>query len=275
MTAGVVIYRTGTESLKKLGGLWREMPLTAGTFSVAALSIAGFPGFNGFVSKGIIISGSHYTFGKGPLPLGEFYTLEWMLLLGGVGTFMSFIKFGYYAFFHGKYDDSVPDANRGQSIAMVSVAALCIIYGVYDTALFTILPFDVTSGAVVDHVYTTYTVDHIIEGVALAVLGLIGFAVTKKLLSKLGRVPDIDSLYNPAVFYGSRGLVVGVTELYAAVDRAVVQATSVVTRTVTAPNDVIARRRDDDGLVHPMRAGIGLSILILAVFVTIALLALS
>ncbi|MHC3380100.1 Na(+)/H(+) antiporter subunit D [Haloarcula sp. H-GB5] len=275
MTAGVVIYRTGTESLKKLGGLWREMPITAGAFSIAALSIAGFPGFNGFVSKGIIISGSHYTFGKGPLPLGEFYTLEWLLLLGGVGTFMSFIKFGYYAFFHGEYDSSVPDANRLQSVAMVSVAALCVIYGVYDTALFAILPFDVTSEAVVHHVYKTYTIPHLIEGVVLAVLGLIGFAVTKKPLSKLGRVPDIDSVYNPAVFYGFRGLVVGVTELYAAVDRAVVQATSIVTRTVTSPNDVIARLRDDDTLVHPMRAGIGLSILILAVFVTIALLALS
>jgi multicomponent Na+:H+ antiporter subunit D len=275
MTAGAVIYRTGEESLKKLGGLARKMPITAAAFSIAALSIAGFPGFNGFVSKGIIISGSHYEFVEGPLYFDHRTTLEWMLLIGGVGTFMSFIKFGYYAFFHGTYDGSVPDANRGQSIAMVSVAALCVIYGVYDTALFAILPFDVTSDAAVDHVYTTYTVDHIVEGVALAAAGLIGFAVTKKPLSKLGRVPDIDSLYNPAVFYGSRGLVVGVTELYAAVDRIVVQATDVVTRTVTAPNDVIARLRDDDGLVHPMRAGIGLSILILAVFVTVALLALS
>ncbi|MDT3434523.1 Na(+)/H(+) antiporter subunit D [Haloarcula sp. 1CSR25-25] len=275
MTAGAVVYRTGEESLKKLGGLAREMPVTAIAFTVAALSIAGFPGFNGFVSKGIIISGSHYTFGKGPLPVGEFTTLEWMLLVGGVGTFMSFIKFGYYAFFHGTYEGSVPDANRGQTVAMVSVAALCVFYGLSDGSLFALLPFDVTSDAAVDHVYTTYTVDHIVEGVVLAVAGLVGFAVTKKPLSKLGRVPDVDSLYNPAVFYGSRGLVVGVTELYAAVDRAVVGATAVVTRTVTAPNDVIERLSDDDGLVHPMRAGIGLSILILAVFVTVALLALS
>jgi len=275
MTAGVVVYRTGEESLKKLGGLAREMPITAIAFTVAALSIAGFPGFNGFVSKGIIISGSHYEFVEGPLYFRHRTTLEWMLLIGGVGTFMSFIKFGYYAFFHGTYDGSVPDANRGQTVAMVSVAALCVFYGLSDASLFALLPFDVTSDAAVGHVYKTYTTDHIIEGVALAVAGLVGFAVTKKPLSKLGRVPDIDSLYNPTIFYGSRGLVVGVTELYAAVDRAVVQATAVVTRTVTAPNDVITRRRDDDSLVHPMRAGIGLSILILAVFVTVALLALS
>ncbi|WP_135302531.1 Na(+)/H(+) antiporter subunit D [Haloarcula amylovorans] len=274
MTAGVVIYRTGQESLKKLGGLWREMPLTAGAFSVAALSIAGFPGFNGFVSKGIVISASHYHFSKGPLPIGEFYTLEWLLLLGGVGTFMSFIKFGYYAFFHGEYEGSVPDANRLQSVAMLSVAALCIAYGVFDGALFSLLPFDVTDGDVVSHVYHTYTVAHIVEGVALAVLGLIGFAVTKKPLSKLGRVPDIDSLYNPGVFYGMRALVVGVTELYAAVDRLAVTAAGAFTGAVANPDALYERivTNDSEERNHPLRAGIGLSILVLAVFVTLALL---
>ncbi|WP_424003694.1 Na(+)/H(+) antiporter subunit D [Haloarcula salina] len=277
MTAGVVIYRTGEESLKKLGGLRKEMPLTAGAFTVAALSIAGFPGFNGFVSKGIVISASHYSFSKGPLPIGEFYTLEWLLLLGGVGTFMSFIKFGYYAFFHGEYDGSVPDANRLQSVAMLAVAALCVVYGVFDSALFAILPFDVTDGAVVDHVYKTYTIPHVVEGVALAVLGLIGFAVTKKPLSKLGRVPDIDRLYNPVVFYGARALVVGVTELYAAVDRVVVQSTNTIVRTATEPDEQFAQFRNaaDDRAAHPLRAGIGFSVLILAVFVTVALLLLS
>ncbi|WP_254280225.1 Na(+)/H(+) antiporter subunit D [Haloarcula marina] len=274
MTAGVVVYRTGEESLKKLGGLAREMPITAAAFTVAALSIAGFPGFNGFVSKGIVIAGSHYDFVEGPLYAGGRTTLEWLLLLGGVGTFMSFIKFGYYAFFHGEYDGSVKDANRGQSVAMVTVAVLCVAYGIFDGALFAILPFDVTDEAVVSHVYTTYTVDHLVEGVALAAAGLVGFTVTKKPLSKLGRVPDIDSLYNPAVFYGTRALVVGVTELYAAVDRLVVRAVSGFTMAVTDPVTVYDRLDGDEEDTHPLRAGIGFSVLVLAVFVTVALLVL-
>ena len=235
MTAGVVVYRTGEESLKKLGGLAREMPVTAGAFTVAALSIAGFPGFNGFVSKGIVISASHYDFPKGPLVVGDFYTLEILLLVGGIGTFMSFIKFGYYAFFHGSYDGSVKDANLGQSVAMVAVAALCVFYGVFDSALFSLLPFDVTTEAVVSHEYVTYTVPHVVEGLALAVLGLVGFALVKKPLSKLGRVPDVDDAHNPVTFYGVRSLVVGVTELYAAVDRAVVRAADASVRTVSDP----------------------------------------
>ena len=269
MTAGVVVYRTGEENLKKLGGLAREMPLTAGAFVVAALSIAGFPGFNGFVSKGIIIDGAHYTFGKGPLPLGEFGTLEWLLLLGGIGTFMSFIKFGYYAFFHGEYDGEVEDANRGQAVAMVTVAALCVAYGLFDGALFALLPFDVTDGAVVEKVYVTYTVPHVIEGALLGVLGLIGFYLTKGPLSKLGRVPDVDSLYNPAVFYGSRGLVVGVTELYAAVDRAAVGFTRRTIRTVTDPQAAVGRVGGDVDI----KSGIGRSVLVLTLAVGAALLA--
>ncbi|MCG1002525.1 MULTISPECIES: Na(+)/H(+) antiporter subunit D [Halobacterium] len=269
MTAGVVVYRTGEESLKKLGGLAREMPITAGAFTVAALSISGFPGFNGFVSKGIVISASHYSFEKGPLVLGEFYTLELLLLLGGVGTFMSFIKFGYYAFFHGSYDGSVKDANRGQSVAMVAVAALCVFYGVFDGALFAILPYDVTSDAVVHHVYHTYTVTHILEGLALAALGLVGFALVKKPLSGLGRVPDVDNVYSPLLFYGTRSLVVGVTELYAAVDRAAVRTADATGAVVTAPGAAAARVFGKDRV--SLRADMSTSLLLVVVMVALAL----
>jgi len=272
MTAGVVIYRTGKGSLKKLGGLGREMPLTAVAFVVAALSIAGFPLFNGFVSKGIVISASHYDFADGPLAFGGRTTLEWLLLVGGVGTFMSFIKFGYYAFFHGEYDGSVADANVGQSVAMVAVAALCVFYGVFDSALFALLPYDVTTEPIVSHAYTTYTVDHIVEGVALAVAGLVGFALVKKPLSAVGRVPDIDDLYNPAVLYGTRALVVGTTELYAAVDRAAVTLTNVSNSVVTDPRSTIGRLTGQ--VPTRLSADIGASIVLvtLVVVATVAVL---
>jgi multicomponent Na+:H+ antiporter subunit D len=258
MTAGVVIYRTGTESLKRLGGLGREMPVTAVAFAVAALSIAGFPLFNGFVSKGIIVSASHYDFAGGPLAFGGRTTLEWLLLAGGVGTFLSFIKFGYYAFFHGEYDGSVADANRGQTVAMVSVAALCVLFGVVDSALFGLLPFDVTTESVVSHAYVTYTVGHVLEGLALAAIGLVGFVLIKKPLSSVGRVPDIDSLYNPVALYGTRAVVVGTTELYAAVDRAAVRTTRLVGTAVDDPRAVVARSTDRDDV--RIRADIGTSV---------------
>ena len=273
MTAGVIIYRTGEENLKKLGGLARQMPITAGAFTIAALSIAGFPGFNGFVSKGIIIDGAHYTFGYGPLKIGEFTTLEWMLLLAGVGTFMSFIKFGYYAFFHGEYGGgAVSDANRGQSVAMLSVAALCVFYGVFDAQLFALLPFDVTDGAVVEHVYTTYTVPHVVEGAFLGVIGLVAFWLVKKPLSKLGRVRDVDSIYNPAMFYGGRGLVFGVTELWASVDRLVMRTVAGIKGVGTNPQAAVQRLglgTPEDPV--PLRSGIGRSVFVLIALLSLAL----
>ncbi|MDS0293324.1 Na(+)/H(+) antiporter subunit D [Halogeometricum luteum] len=272
MTAGVVIYRTDRESLKKLGGLGREMPITAVAFTVAALSIAGFPLFNGFVSKGIIISASHYDFPAGPFAVGDFHTLELLLLVGGVGTFLSFIKFGYYAFFHGEYEGSVDDANRGQTVAMVAVAALCVFFGVVDSALFALLPYDVTTEAVVSHEYVTYTVDHVIEGVALAVIGLVGFVLIKKPLSKVGRVPDVDRLYNPAALYGTRAVVVGVTELYAAVDRAAVRLTRSLGAAVRDPRAVVARSADRDDDVS-MRADIGTSVALVTLVILSVLVA--
>jgi len=255
MTAGAVVYRTGEENLKYLGGLAREMPVTAAAFTVAALSIAGFPGFNGFVSKGIVISASHYTFVKGPLVVGEFYTLELLLLVGGVGTFLSFIKFGYYAFLHGPYEGvPVSPAPRTQQVAMTLVAALCVFYGVFDGALFGLLPFDVTDETVVAHVYHTYTVPHVVEGLALAAAGVVGFAVLKKPLSKVGRVPDVDAGYNPLALYGTRAVVHGVTETYAAVDRVAVAAA-----------DRGADIRADPTMLSRYRADIGGSIFILMV----------
>ena len=264
MTAGVVVYRTGEESLKKLGGLAREMPITAGAFTVAALSIAGFPGFNGFVSKGIVIAASHYDF-HGFVKLGGRTGLEWLLLIGGVGTFMSFIKFGYYAFFHGEYDGEVKDANYGQSVAMVVVAALCVFYGLADGALFALLPFDVTDGDVVSHVYTTYTVSHLVEGLALAVAGLVGFGLVKKPLSGLGKVPDVDRLYNPAALYGTRSLVVGVTELYAAVDRVAVRAADAAAFAANNPQAAVTRVTGRSDV--RMRAGIERSVVLVMLVV--------
>ncbi|MEF8780076.1 MAG: Na(+)/H(+) antiporter subunit D [Haloferacaceae archaeon] len=226
MTVGVVIYRTGQENLKKVGGLARPMPVTAGAFTIAALSIAGFPGFNGFVSKGMVIGAAHHE---------HLDALWWLLLLGGVGTFLSFIKLGYHAFFHGSYAGEVRDANRGQQVALVTVAGLCVAYGVYPDALFAILP----NAGGLD--YRTFTLDHVAEGLALAAIAAVAFVFLKDALGRIGHVPDVDSAYNPAIFYATRALVRGVTETYAAVDRFVVRSAAAVTGAVARPERVVAR----------------------------------
>jgi len=54
MIAGAIIYRVGTSNMDQLGGLWKNMPVTATLFAVGALAISGVPPFNGFASKWMI-----------------------------------------------------------------------------------------------------------------------------------------------------------------------------------------------------------------------------
>ena len=59
--AGSVIHATHQQELGQLGGLFRAMPWTAGTFLVAALAMSGVPLLSGFWSKDTILlaAGEH------------------------------------------------------------------------------------------------------------------------------------------------------------------------------------------------------------------------
>jgi len=231
MAAGAIIYRTDVEDLRNLGNLRSTMPFTGLIFLVGALAITGFPGVNGFVSKGMILTAVHH----------EHYNVLWYLLLfATAGTFVAFVKFGYYAFLREvpNGDETLvsgPELTLGHKAGMVSVATLCVLFGLYPEALFELLP---GKGASKAH---PFTVEHFAEGFGLAALGLVGFAVLRKPISMLEPAPDVDYVYNRVAFYGTRTLVVAVTELYAAIDRVVVSATTGVTWAARNPVLVLAR----------------------------------
>ena len=262
MTAGVVIARTDQGNLKYLGGLGRALPVTALAFTVAALSISGFPGFNGFVSKGMITAAAH----KEHLD-GIFY----ILLAAGVGTFMSFIKFGYYAFLKESSGTwTVRQSVAGQRIAMLGVAALCVVLGLFPDALFALLP-----GSTADA--HPFTLSHLAEGFGLAVLGVVGFRLLKTPLSKVGPGIDVDRVLEPLTFYGVRSAVRGVTGLFAAVDRGIV---ATARRALAAAGDPYGTIRGPlSGVVGgeeplrdgSLRAGIATSVLLVVVVLTATL----
>ena len=51
MAAGIVDHETGTRDMRKLGGLYHAMPITATLAIVASAAMAGVPLLNGFLSK--------------------------------------------------------------------------------------------------------------------------------------------------------------------------------------------------------------------------------
>jgi multicomponent Na+:H+ antiporter subunit A len=58
LIAGIVDYGTGTREIGRLGGLARAMPLTTAAAALAALSMAGFPPFLGFIGKELKYAGA-------------------------------------------------------------------------------------------------------------------------------------------------------------------------------------------------------------------------
>jgi multicomponent K+:H+ antiporter subunit A len=53
--AGIIEHETGTRDISRLGGLRRLMPITFGLATLAALSMAGVPLLNGFLSKEMML----------------------------------------------------------------------------------------------------------------------------------------------------------------------------------------------------------------------------
>ena len=265
MAVGVVIYRTGKNDIREMGGLWKVMPVTFLAYVVGAVSITAVPGFSGYISKGMVIDSAH-ELQHIPLLLGE-DLLWWLLIFGGVGTFMSFIKLGYYIFFHGEATLSPKDSTAFQTAAMAIASGACIYYGVFYTELLGMLPF---AGEWETNPYST---GHLIEAGALATAGFVGFALFKNPLGRLAHVMvDVDRVINPAVFYLGRGAVWGVTEMWAAVDRAVMR-TIAGAKAIGADPQATARRlglgSDEEPLA--LRADIGRSVFVLLAVVSLAL----
>ncbi|TYO91192.1 monovalent cation/H+ antiporter subunit A [Oceanicella actignis] len=61
MTAGIVDHETGTRDIRRLGGLAAFMPVTFLIGAVAALSMAGVPPLNGFLSKEMMLHEAAHT----------------------------------------------------------------------------------------------------------------------------------------------------------------------------------------------------------------------
>lgn len=279
MAVGVIIARTGEHDLYDLGGLWREMPLTAIAFAIGALSITAVPGTNGFISKGMVLDAADPGYYGAP----EFQALWWLLMIGALGTFLSFIKLGYYAFLHGPSDRTVQDATIGQTVAMFAIGAVCLVFGIWWQGFAGMLPGGpelLDAGEL-----HPYSVGHLSITTALIVASVLSFVAIKRPLSGIGHVRDVDRWTAPLVFHTGKYAMVGLTGFYAIVDRAVVRIVNVGYWIANHPVEAAgragivnrpasARRRSaDGGYVNtvPIRASIGLTVLIITVLLTVIL----
>ena len=60
LSVGMIEKGAGTREYPEVGGLWAAMPLTGSVIALAALSMAGFPPFFGFIGKELIYKAAEY-----------------------------------------------------------------------------------------------------------------------------------------------------------------------------------------------------------------------
>lgn len=186
MGAGAVIYATGREKLTELGGIARAMPWTVITFTIAALSIAGAPLFNGFISKSIIVTAAS---------LEGLKITDFLLTLASVGTFLSIgLKLLYFMFFGEDRGLKPIKLPFNMNLAMGLGAFLCILYGVYPKLLYDWLPFAMD--------YNPFTLDHIVNYTQLLLATAVAFWFLMPRLEPHANISlDLDWFYRKPLAY--------------------------------------------------------------------------
>lgn len=128
MTAGIIDHETHTRDIKRLGGLRHLMPITFGIGTIAALSMAGIPLFNGFLSKEMMLEeASHTTW------LDSHYVVPVLATIGALLSVAYSFRFVAHVFLGPVRDDypSKPhDPPFGLWAAPALLATLVVLIGV-------------------------------------------------------------------------------------------------------------------------------------------------
>jgi len=118
--AGSVIHGCDEEQdIRRMGRLWKAMPITFATYAVGMLALSGFPiVFSGFWSKDAIIGAAHnWPVSKGPFVL---------LLIGALLTAFYMTRQVFYVFFGTWRGDIHAHAHESPRVMTVPLAILAV-----------------------------------------------------------------------------------------------------------------------------------------------------
>ncbi|MGB9987881.1 hydrogen gas-evolving membrane-bound hydrogenase subunit E [Salarchaeum japonicum] len=124
LVAGIVAHEAGTRKLSELGGLRRDLPITAAVTVVAALGMAGVPPFNGFYSKEFLFE-TTYEFAAHAGGLA--WVVPAVAVLGSVFTFLYSVRF--LMLFFGKKPSALGHVHRPPLTMLAPPVLLAFVAG--------------------------------------------------------------------------------------------------------------------------------------------------
>ncbi|MCG6943211.1 MAG: monovalent cation/H+ antiporter subunit A [Thiohalocapsa sp.] len=138
MAAGIIDHECGTRDMRLINGLWRYMPYTATLAIVAALSMAGVPLFNGFLSKEMFF-GEAVNFARDSVWIWVFPAT---VALAGVLAVAYSLRFIHDVFFNGEpvnLPRTPHEPPRWMQVPVEVLVAICLLVGV--APAYTVGPF--------------------------------------------------------------------------------------------------------------------------------------
>lgn len=252
MGAGSVLYATGKSKMTELGGLAGRQRYVLLLYMVGAFSISGFPLFNGFISKSIVIAAAgeaHYTIAM------------FLMTLASVGTFLSVgLKLPYFTWFGGKRELAVAPVKVNMYLGMAAAAFLCVLYGVMPRLLYDILPYPVS--------FAPYTFSHLVETSQILLLTFAGFWLYRKKLSGHEAVIlDADWFYRRPAGIAEKIFTVGVEAFFNAVDRQVNNLVAALVQFGRNPSAFFRGRRADGAYIPDLYRPAAGALIAVALFV--------
>ena len=205
LVAGIVAHQVGTRNVEELGGLARDLPVTAAITGVAALSMAGIPPFNGFYSKELLFEAAWET----AVANGD---LAWLYpataALASVFTVLYSLRFLWL--FLGDRPDSVGSVSRPSLALLAPPAVLAALVAVLSVAPHLGIEFvvqDAASATAVEPVEVHAALPLSVSGPALMSLGAIAagvaiFPAYGRLQGRLDAAHGATTRLHPTVLYG-------------------------------------------------------------------------
>jgi multicomponent Na+:H+ antiporter subunit D len=189
MGAGAVIHTTGKSKLTELGGLAHRQPMILWLYMVGAFSISGFPLFNGFISKSMVVAAA-----------GESHrsVVMLLLLLASVGTFLhTGLKLPYGTWYGEDRGVSPLPPPRNMYLGMAMAAFFCILHGVAPGLLYDMLPYAVH--------FEPYTFPHVVETSQILIFTFAAFWIFRRHVGgEAGITLDVDWFYRRPAGWAQR-----------------------------------------------------------------------
>ncbi|MDG6994871.1 MAG: hydrogenase 4 subunit B [Nitrososphaerota archaeon] len=133
MGAGSVLFSTHTRNVERMGGLIKKMPWTALFFLIGAISIAGLPPLNGFISEWLTMQAllASYQVPSAPLQLGiAFGGLVFALTVGlAAATFVKLFGISFLSKSRSKDAEYAKEVPTTMLVGKALLACCCAALG--------------------------------------------------------------------------------------------------------------------------------------------------